>query len=65
MFMCVCELFVLYVSTLHCKIFNTGFYFLPSCRCFLSRAQGRRAGKKMCNCIFVGVTGKKISLLHF
>ena len=38
MFMCVCELFVLYVSTLHCKICNTGFYFLPSCRCFLSRA---------------------------
>ena len=38
MFMCVCELFVLYVSTLHCKICNTVFYFLPSCRCFLSRA---------------------------
>ena len=37
MFMCACELFVLYVSTLHCKNFNTVFYFLPSCRCFLSR----------------------------
>ena len=38
MFMCVCELFVLYLLTLHRKIFNTGFYFLPSCHCFLSRA---------------------------
>ena len=38
MFMCVCKLSVLYVSTLHCKICNTCFYFLPSCRCFLSRA---------------------------
>ena len=34
MFMCVCELFVLYVSALHCKICNTGFYFLHNCRCF-------------------------------
>ena len=47
-------------------------YFLPSCRCFLSRAHvitvmggGGGGGGEMCNCIFVGVTGKKNLITAF
>ena len=32
-----CLYYTYSIDIRHCTIFNTGFYFLPSCRCFLSR----------------------------
>ena len=65
MFMCVCANCLYYTYRHYTVKFVIQSYFLPSCRCFLSHAffftvMGGRE-KKMCNCIFVGVTAKKIS----